>query len=468
VSQQRGPALAGVSGTGAGTAVATTGDVMTVARRSMKKSQRRPPGEARWVAAVFLGPAVVLLAVVLLYPLGYTVVRSLLVDGPGGKAGAWTGANYSNIVHNHQTFQSLKNNLIWVLVAPAAVTILGLIFAVLTERIRWSTAFKIVLFMPMAISLLASGVSFSLIYSDQPSRGLANAVTIGLHNAFFPSTGYPNEHPSSTLSIASTAGGYTTATAFPASSPALVPMVGLSLTNPPKGLQQAALSSGTGLHGVVWNDFRLGGGGTPGKIDPGELGLKGITVDAVQNGKTVASATTSATGAFDFSKLTTGSYQIKLPSRDFTSGYSGVNWLGPNLITPAIIVSFLWVYAGFAMVLIASGMAAIPRDALEAARMDGATEWQVFRRVTAPLLAPVLMVVFVTLVINVLKVFDLVYIISAGAQSNGSSAQVLATQLYQLYSTQQYGGASAVGIVLVVLVLPAMAFNVRRFRREQA
>jgi alpha-glucoside transport system permease protein len=112
-------------------------------------------------------------------------------------------------------------------------------------------------------------------------------------------------------------------------------------------------------------------------------------------------------------------------------------------------------------------MAAIPRDALEAARMDGATEWQVFRRVTAPLLAPVLMVVFVTMVINVLKVFDLVFIISQSAGANQKYAQVLATQLYQSYGNQQYGLASAIGVILVLLVLPAMAFNIRRFRKDQ-
>ena len=83
------------------------------------------------------------------------------------------------------------------------------------------------------------------------------------------------------------------------------------------------------------------------------------------------------------------------------------------------------------------------------------------------LLAPVLLVVFVTMVINVLKVFDLVFIISQSAGANQKYAQVLATQLYQSYGNQQYGLASAVGVILVLLVLPAMAFNIRRFRKDQ-
>jgi alpha-glucoside transport system permease protein len=218
---------------------------------------------------------------------------------------------------------------------------------------------------------------------------------------------------------------------------------------------------------VVWNDFRKGGGGTAGSIDPGESGLPGMTVQALKNGRVVATTSAGPTGAFDFPKLTSGQFQLRLPASNFAKPFAGFSWLGPNLITPAIIVAYLWVYAGFAMVLLAAGMAAIPRDALEAARIDGATEWQVFRRITAPLLTPVLLVVFVTLVINVLKVFDLVFVISQGAGANGAYADVLAVSLYDAFGVQRYGLASAIGVLLVLLVLPAMAFNIRRFRREQ-
>jgi alpha-glucoside transport system permease protein len=118
------------------------------------------------------------------------------------------------------------------------------------------------------------------------------------------------------------------------------------------------------------------------------------------------------------------------------------------------------------MVLLAAGMSAIPRDALEAARIDGATEWQVFRRVTAPLLAPVLTVVFVTLVINVLKIFDIVYVLQQQAGGSAPHADVLATQLFSEYGLLHYGVASAIGVILVLIVIPFMAFNIRRFRRE--
>ncbi|MDT4938561.1 MAG: alpha-glucoside transport system permease protein [Pseudonocardiales bacterium] len=431
---------------------------------------RRELGQARWIAAIFIGPALVLLAAVLLYPLVYSGIRSLFQDAAAGKAGSFVWfRNYGSVFTDHDTFRAVKNNLIWLAVAPTVITIVGLMFAVLSERVRWATAFKLVLFMPMAISFLASGVTFALIYSDQPSRGLANAVSVGIHDTFYESGKYPDEHsrPNGDLT-GSPQSGFTTTKSYSPGQPVLIPMVGLSLTAPPKGLQSAALpSGGSGLSGVIWNDFRKGGGGTLGQPDPGELGLNGMKVQAVQNGKVVASATANAQGQFAFPKLDSGSYQMKLPAVNFKPPYNGISWLGPNFITWAIMIAYLWVYAGFAMVLLAAGMSAIPRDALEAARIDGATEWQVFRRVTAPLLAPVLLVVFVTLVINVLKIFDIVFVLSQGAGGNGKYANVLATQLYNAYGQLHYGIASAIGVLLVLIVVPFMALNVRRFRREQ-
>ncbi len=138
---------------------------------------------------------------------------------------------------------------------------------------------------------------------------------------------------------------------------------------------------------------------------------------------------------------------------------------GPVVGDATIIGSYVWMWAGFAMVLIAAGLAGVPRELLEAARVDGANEWQVFRRVTVPLLAPVLAVVAVTLMINVLKIFDLVFIIAPG--SSQDDANVLALELYRKgFSEDQPGIASAISVFLLLLVIPVMLFNVRRLRRE--
>ena len=119
------------------------------------------------------------------------------------------------------------------------------------------------------------------------------------------------------------------------------------------------------------------------------------------------------------------------------------------------------------MVLIAAGLTSIPRELQEAARVDGANERQIFRKITVPLLAPVLLVVLVTLIINVLKVFDLVYIIAPG--STLPNADVLAVHMWNVSfgGAQDQGLGSAIGVFLYILVLPAMYFNIRRLRRER-
>ena len=175
--------------------------------------------------------------------------------------------------------------------------------------------------------------------------------------------------------------------------------------------------------------------------------------------------TTAADGTFTLPAAADGA-RLRLPASNFKATYEGVDWLGPTLVTPSIIGAYVWMWAGFAMVLIAAGLAGVPRELMEAARVDGANEWQVFRRITVPLLAPVLVVVLVTLMINVLKIFDLVYIIAPGATQN--DAMVLALQLYlsSFGGGNNQGLGSAIGVLLLLLVLPVMAFNIRRIRRE--
>jgi alpha-glucoside transport system permease protein len=118
------------------------------------------------------------------------------------------------------------------------------------------------------------------------------------------------------------------------------------------------------------------------------------------------------------------------------------------------------------MVVIGAGLAAMPRDVLEAARTDGATEWQVFRRVTVPLLAPVLSVVFITMIINVLKVFDIVFALAP--ESTQANANVIALAMYRtaFQGGQNFGVGSAIAVFLFLLVIPVLALNIRRFRRD--
>ncbi|MET7702982.1 MULTISPECIES: ABC transporter permease [unclassified Streptomyces] len=433
--------------------------------------RRRARRRGRIVAALFVLPALLLLGALVVYPVLFSVGRSFF-DASGTRFVG--GDNYAEMFRDPATLKAVRNTVVWVVVAPALLTGLGLILAVLVEKVRWATAFKLLLFMPMAVSFLAAGIIFRLAYDEDPDKGVLNAAVVGLHDAFQGTSSYPTARARDGHGLTEGADGSygTSATASPGHTVGLG-LVGVLPGDLPKDAKPAYPAAGRKaapdeLRGVVYLDFTPGGGGAQGKVDRAESGLPGVKVEAVRDGKTVAGTTTAADGSFRFTDLDSGApYALRLPASNFAPPYEGVSWLGPALVTPAIIGAYLWIWTGFAMVLIGAGLAALPRDALEAARMDGANEWQIFRRITVPLLAPVLTVVFVTLVINVMKVFDLVYIIAPGPVQE--DATVLATQMWLVSfgGGNNQGLGSALGVLLLLLVVPAMVFNVRRFRRSQ-
>jgi alpha-glucoside transport system permease protein len=422
-------------------------------------------GTPRWIAVVFLLPALVLLGALVVYPIGYSLWRSLFDASGNGFVGL---DNYQEMFKDDTILTAIKNNIIWVIVAPALATVLGLIFAVLTERVSWGTAFKLVVFMPMAISMLAAGIIFRLVYEQDPDRGVANAIWVGVHDTFVAPPPFPGAHPRAGSDLAISPGGsFTTPAPAHAGTPELIPLVGAKRQDIGGAAEAKAASAEPGkITGTVWFDFTRGGLGKPGVIDRGERALADVKIEAVKDGKVVASARSGADGTYTLPAAAEGA-GLRLPASNFKEPYNGIDWLGPSLVTPAIIVSYVWMWAGFAMVLIAAGLAGLPRELLEAARMDGANEWQVFRRITVPMLAPVLSVVAVTLMINVLKVFDLIYIIAPGTTQD--DANVLALQLYQSsFGTDvNQGVGSAIAVFLLLLVLPVMIINIRRIRRER-
>ncbi|MGV9244140.1 ABC transporter permease subunit [Streptomyces sp. NPDC003710] len=431
---------------------------------------RRTRRRGRIVALLFVLPALLLLGALVVYPVLFSVGRSFF-DASGTRFVG--GGNYAEMFRDPATLKAIRNTAIWVVVAPALLTGLGLILAVLVEKVRWATAFKLLLFMPMAVSFLAAGIIFRLAYDEDPNKGVLNAAVVSVHDAFEGTSSYPTARARQGQGLVQGRdGSYTTGDGVSPGASVTLPMVGVLPKDLPGSAAPAYAAAGRKpapdeLRGVVYLDFTPGGGGRLGKVDRRESGLPGMKVEAVRDGRTVASTTTASDGSFRFTKLASGTYTVKLPAANFAPPYQGVSWLGPALVTPAIIGAYLWIWTGFAMVLIGAGLSTLPRDALEAARMDGANEWQIFRRITVPLLAPVLTVVFVTLVINVMKVFDLVYIIAPGPVQE--DATVLATQMWLVSfgGGNNQGLGSALGVLLLLLVIPAMVFNVRRFRRSQ-
>jgi alpha-glucoside transport system permease protein len=311
-------------------------------------------------------------------------------------------------------------------------------------------------------------VIWHVMYIKDPSQGAVNAG-IGAVKSWFTTPGALSDASPSTPSL--TGSPNTGYVLHKPVAPGGVAELGLTAIPPSEvkaSAKQAATpqAKGGAITGVVWRDFKPGGG-TPGKVEQGELGLPGVVVVLKDSsGKNVQSATSGDDGSFTFDNVSSGSYTVGIGKATFAKPFAGVSWLGSRLITPSIIIAYIWVWAGFAMVVIGAGLAAISREVLEAARTDGATEWQVFRRITVPMLAPVLSVVFITMLINVLKVFDIVVSIAPG--STQSDAAVIAVQMWRqsFGGVNDFGLGSAIAVFLFLLVVPVLLLNVRRFRRE--
>jgi alpha-glucoside transport system permease protein len=147
-------------------------------------------------------------------------------------------------------------------------------------------------------------------------------------------------------------------------------------------------------------------------------------------------------------------------------GANPVPWLQQqpwnNLLLMVIMV---WMQTGFAMVILSSAIKAVPTDILEAARIDGASEVQVFWRVTVPSIMSTIVVVMTTMVINVLKIFDIVWVMTGGQFGTEIIAQKMIDEFFVL---RQFGHGAAVAVFMFVAVIPVMIMNVRRFRAEEA
>jgi alpha-glucoside transport system permease protein len=417
------------------------------------------------LAAGFLAPAAVFLGLWIVYPTIRTIIRSFF-SRDGGEV-VWFD-NYRAIFSSDVLLTAVKNNMIWVAVVPALVTAIGLVFAVLTERVRWSVAFKTAVFMPMAISAFAAGITWRIVYVKDPDLGALNAGVSAVKGTFSPPGVLEEAAPSTEDLRGNLRRGLELAEPVAPGDVANLGLTRIPQDAVPAGAEPAVEPEPLqgGITGVVWRDFKPGGG-TPGQVESEEVGIPGATVELRDAaGEAVETAKTEANGTFRFADVEPGDYRVAIGPETFAEPFGGVSWLGDRLITPSIIIAYIWIWAGFAMVVIAAGLAAIPRDVLEAARTDGATEWQVFRRVTVPLLAPVLTVVFITMLINVLKVFDIVIAVAPGAVQDDASVLALAMWRTAFGGTNDFGVGSAIAVFIFLLVVPILLLNIRRFRRE--
>jgi alpha-glucoside transport system permease protein len=148
-------------------------------------------------------------------------------------------------------------------------------------------------------------------------------------------------------------------------------------------------------------------------------------------------------------------------------GHNPIAWLGrPDTVNYALIFAYIWASTGFVMVVLSAAIKGIPTEILEAARADGASEWQVFWRIMVPMLSLPLSIVTIWLFINVIKVFDIIYVMTGGGP--GTSSRVIAFSMYyETFPNLRPGYGAAVAVIMLILVLPVMIINVRRFRSER-
>jgi alpha-glucoside transport system permease protein len=461
---------------------------------SVLPTSGRPPGQgwrSHFGSLAFLAPGAIWLLLIVVYSLVVTVRDSLYDANSTSFVGL---SNYKAVFSTADILVAFKNNVIWVVLFPFLVTFIGLVFAVLSERIRWSTAFKTIMFMPIVFSMTASAMVWRAAMDTDPHVGMLNATLITISDWFNPPGAYPVPSGQTVAQYASTGvkagpGGslVSTASVRPGSTIRLG-LSGFALTALQMlGAKPAALPASVpgAITGLVWRDFSPAHPNSTGQVFPDEDGLPALHVTLLSSsGSSVGSAVTGLNGDFTFPNVPAGSYTVRLDSGNFSSGFTGISWLGGNesSVTPtthlsqtaqallavplvdfSMIVAYLWIWAGFAMVVLGAGLAALNREVLEAARIDGATEWQTLRRVTIPMLAPVLVVVFVTMIINVIKIFDIIITMPGSSQGD---ANTLATLVYDVGfgSAKDNGVASAIAVILFVLVVPAMLMNLRRIR----
>jgi alpha-glucoside transport system permease protein len=163
----------------------------------------------------------------------------------------------------------------------------------------------------------------------------------------------------------------------------------------------------------------------------------------------------------------TGQVQIGLLNAIVTSlGGEPVSWLSePAINNYALIIVGVWMWTGFCMTILSAALKGMPSEILEAARVDGANEWRVFWSITVPIIMPTIAVVVTTMVINVLKIFDIVYVMTGG----NYGTEVIANRMYgEMYISRQGGRSAAIAVILILLTIPFMIWNIRRFRQQEA
>ena len=301
---------------------------------------------------------------------------------------------------------TLINNLWWVLAVTLFSTSLGLAIAVLADGAKFERVAKSVIFMPMAISLVGASVVWRFMYiardSSKSQTGVMNALWVGLGRL-------------------STGNGFPTIIAGILLAVVLVLLLGAIARSLTRNEPARAALPGVLFLLLGWFSWRFWG----------------ITGDGV--------------GGFRFNDA---GKQLSDPINFIQEPPFNNFWL---------MVVLIWIQTGFAMVILSAAIKAVPTELIEAARVDGASTSQIFWRVTLPQIATTIGVVVTTLIVLVMKVFDIVKVMTNG----NFGTEVLANNMYrEAFSNFNTGVGAALAALIFLSVLPVMFVNIRRMQRE--
>lgn len=355
---------------------------------------------------LFVFPAMFALLLYLGYPVFETLRLSLTDRSQGG---AFVGlANYEQMMSEPKFWEAIRNNMLWLIVVPAAATAFGLLAAQLTDRIAWGNIAKSLIFMPMAISFVGASVIFKLIYDTRPEGveqiGILNAVWLQFDGGF-----------GSILALKIM--------------PALL-----------------FLGSAAAFGFMAW---ALAGPMVKGERVRFGTGVKGVRL--------VLAAFTGILALISLKSI----YDVLVTSLPYGDPQT---WLTlPFYNNFFLMVVLIWIQTGFAMVILSAALRGVPEETVEAAIIDGANPFQVFFQIKVPQIMPTIVVVWTTITLTVLKVFDIVF-----AMTNGQwETQVLANYMFdKLFRANDWGVGSAAAIVIMLLVTPILVWNVYNARKE--
>ncbi|GAB2184466.1 carbohydrate ABC transporter permease [Roseibium sp. LAB1] len=354
---------------------------------------------------LFLFPAMFALTLYLAYPVFETMRLSLTDRSQGG---AFVGlANYRQMMNEAKFWEAVRNNMLWLIVVPAASTAFGLLVAQLTDRIRWGNFAKSLIFMPMAISFVGASVIFKLIYdtraADQNQIGVLNAMWLKFDGGI-GSVVFLQLLPTLLLLAFVVVVAYVGWTF----------VRGIVARGEDKSLWLLPLRLLVAVGGIwlIWISLSS---------------ILGIWIADVPYGEPQT--------------------WLTLP-------------LWNNFF---LMVVLIWIQTGFAMVILSAALRGIPEETVEAAIVDGANPFQIFFKIKVPQIMGTIVVVWTTITLTVLKVFDIVF-----AMTNGQwETQVLANYMYdKLFRANDWGVGSASAIIIMLLVTPILVWNVYNARKE--